>query len=143
MLPVALSQVLVWLRAAIELRISDVCGRRKAKRAAQALREDAIEAEEERKEKRDAYLEEKRADFETRIAEEKAARIQLAKDAGEETPKEEDEDEEQFDEEQNVADFNEEYPAVDIPPEVIDDVDNDFTDELEVLSASEEYASPR
>lgn len=139
----ALAKVLEWIRGAIELRINDVCTRRKSKRAAKALREEAIEAEAERKEKREAYIEEKKEDFEKRIADEKQARIQLAKDAGEETPSEKEEEEEQFDLEQNEQDFNDEYPEIEIPPEVIDDIDNDFSDELEPADDSEQYVSPR
>lgn len=93
-----LAQLLLWLRSAIELRITDVCTRRRSKRAAKALREDAIESEEARIEKRNTYVEEKKEDFDKRMEDEKQARIQLAKDAGDDTPPEDD-DVEEFDEE--------------------------------------------
>ena len=134
---VALSQILIWLRSAIDLRIADVNARRKSKRAAQGLREDAMDAEEERKEKCEIHIEDKKAEFDQRKEDERAARVQLAKDAGEDTPAEDaDEDDEVFDAEQVAADFDDEYPAIDIPPEVIADVDNDFDDVLETIEHS-------
>lgn len=72
---IALSQILTWVRTAIELRIHDVNARRRAKLAAKELREEAIEAEEERLVKREKYVEDKKEDHEKRMADEKAARI--------------------------------------------------------------------
>ena len=34
--------------------------------------------------------------------------------------------EEEFDEELIVNEFNDENPPIDIPPEIVDDIDNDF-----------------
>ena len=112
------------------MRIADVKSRRKTKRFEQANRDEALKLEAERQEKTDAYLEEKKAEFEAKLAEEKEARRQLRADAGEAEP-EEDEYQEEFDETQNAADFDEDNTPVDIPPEIVPDVDNDFSDSLE------------
>lgn len=67
----ALAHLLIWLRSGLELRVQDVNNRRAAKRAAKALREDAIENEEARVEKRNTYVEEKKEDFEKRMEDER------------------------------------------------------------------------
>ena len=85
------------MRNAIELRILDVCLRRKSKMAAKQLREEAIDSEEARVEKRDAYVEEKKEDHEKRLEDERAARVKMAKEAGEDTPNEDDDEVEEFD----------------------------------------------
>ena len=112
------------------MRIADVKSRRKTKRMEQANRDEALKLEAERQEKKDAYLEDKKAEFQAKLEEEKEARRQLRAEAGEAEP-EEDEYQEEFDEAQNAADFDEDNTPVDIPPEIVQDVDNDFSDSLE------------
>lgn len=88
-------------------------------------------------------MEEAREEFETRVAaeaeERKAAKEaeQAAKEAAEgegegegEGEKEGEQEEEEklpeFDEKEFVEDFDEENPPIVVPPEVIDDIDNDW-----------------
>lgn len=59
------------------------------------------------------------------MQDEAEARKKLREEAGEDDVSEPDEQDE-FDEDNNINDFNDENPPIDIPPEVVDDIDNDF-----------------
>lgn len=95
------------------------------------LREDrqtCIDLEAERIEKRDDELQKARDVFEETIAQQKAdlAKLNAEKGSDADSAKDEDEEDEEFDEEDFIAKFDDENPAVEIPAEVIDDIDNDY-----------------
>lgn len=132
---VALGKLYQWITHALELRINDVVARRNQKAKERELRQEAIDREAERMEKRAQLLEEAIAKFE---ADNELDKNDGAKGEGEGATNEEGEpldDEEddglKFDEEEFDAKFDDENPPTEIPPEVVDDVDNDFNIEIE------------
>lgn len=98
-------------------------------------RENAIKQEEERKAERTQFLEEEKAKWDEEHAkkdeeenpeqEEKSEQDSDAEGEDKEAEGEEKE-EEKFDEAFHIAKFDEEKPEIPIPPEVIDDIDNDI-----------------
>ena len=70
-------------------------------------------------------MEEKREEFETRMQHEKEERARALEEDGEDA-EQYDQAEEEFDEELIINEFNDENPPIDIPPEIVDDIDNDY-----------------
>ena len=126
----ALGKLYRWLLMALELRIEDVTNRRAAKEKEREFRADAIEREAERMERYQTALEEEKEAFEAKQAEEAEKREEAEGEDGAEKPAE-DAPEAEFDEEAFKLAFDEENPPIEEPPEVIDDVDNDFNVEIE------------
>lgn len=75
-------------------------------------------------------MEEAKADFEAKLeaerAEEEKARAEEEEGSGDEKKPEEEKEVPRFDEEGFLAKFNEENPEVIVPPDVIEDIDNDW-----------------
>lgn len=122
----ALAHLLYWVRDAMNLRINDVRSRRKQKTVEREQRQEAIANEQTRMERCEAYIADKKEEFEIKMQEEAEARKKLREEAGEDVGESEGEEQDEFDEQQNINDFNDENPPIDIPPEVVDDIDNDF-----------------
>lgn len=127
-----------WLMMTIELRIADVRERRAKKTQMKHEREEAIERENDRKEKRDIEVQEK---LEAAVAaqEEAEAKAAEAEASGED---EQPDEVPSFDQDafskQETDKYDEEYPPVEIPDEVIDDIDNDYNIEDEEVSDGQE-----
>lgn len=125
---IALGQLFRWLRQAVELRIDNVKDRRAKQRKMQEDRQTAIDQEAERVEKRDEELEKAKQEFTEAVAEQKA---QKAQQKGSDEEDEEPEEDPEFEEENFLLKFDDENPPIEIPPEVVEDVDNDFNLEEE------------
>ena len=135
-----------WLTTALAGRKMDITRRKLATRRAKEDRQAKIEKEEDRKQRREEYLLDTRANWETEHADEiEAYKIEKdrerRREAGE--PVSEDEEEEVldedgkerekptmpfFDENEHLSKFDEkeENAVVEIPPEIIDDIDDDW-----------------
>ena len=111
---------------ALELRIEDVSNRKKGKEKVREFRQDAIEREVERKERYESALIEEKEAFEQKQEAERAAREEQEEGEGDEGPEEPDFDETAFKE-----NWDDENPPIEEPPEVIDDIDNNFNVEIE------------
>lgn len=120
---IALGQLFRWLRQAVDLRIENVKSRRATKAKLADERQDAIDKEAERVERREEELEKAKEAFMEAVAEQKAAR---AKEKGSDEEEGEEEEDPEFEEENFLLKFDDENPAYEIPPEVIDDIDNDY-----------------
>lgn len=109
---------------ALELRIEDVTSRRKNKKILKEQREALIAQEEERKEEREKELEEQKTAFEESI---RAQNDNEDEESGDDGREGDDASEgPQFDMEDFDRKFDELNPPIIIPPEVVDDIDNDF-----------------
>lgn len=128
----ALGKLYRWLSSTIELRIEDVTQRRAEKERERKYRQEQCEREDERMALREERLAGEKAQWEE-IRDAELAVIE--KEDGDEAEAEKQEDLE-FDMEEFDEKFNDEEPPVDIPPEVIDDIDNDFN--LEIRTEEEE-----
>ena len=135
---VAVGKIYRWLMMTLELRIADVRERRAKKATMKQEREEAIERENDRKEKRDLEVQEK---LEAAIAaqEEAEAKAAEAEASGED---EQPEEVPSFDQDafskQETDKYDEEYPPIEIPDEVVDDIDNDYNIEDEEVSEGQE-----
>ena len=128
----ALFSLYNWLKEALDLRIHDVKTRRKKKVTQRAEREEAEENEKARLEKKQAYVDQKEEEYEDKIQADKDARDKLRQEAGiEEGDGDQSDPPEPFAKEEAEKDFDEETPPITIPPEVIDDIDNDYNFEDE------------
>lgn len=121
----SLGKLYRWLLMALELRIEDVTNRKRAKDKEREFRADAIEREAERMERYETALAEEKEAYESKIEAERAAREE------QEDAEDEEADEADFDEENFKNNFDDENPPIDQPPEVVDDIDNDFNVEIE------------
>ena len=126
---ITLGKIFRWLLMALELRIEDVTNRKKQKEKEREYRADAMEREAERVERFGTQLQEEKDAFEAKLEAEREARE--AKEEEDDAPKEDEEPEPEFDEEEFKIKFDEENPPIEEPPEVIDDLDNDFNIEVE------------
>lgn len=126
---ITVGKIYRWLLMALELRIEDVTSRKKAKEKEREYRADAMEREAERIERYAAQLQEEKDAFDAKLEQEREARE--AKEDDDEGAKEEEEADPEFDEEEFKIKFDEENPPIEEPPEVIDDLDNDFNIEVE------------
>jgi hypothetical protein len=132
---VALGKLLRWIQYALELRNEDIVARREHQERLKEERAAAIQAAEERDEKKNTELETAKAEFEAKVdadmaADEAKEDEAAAQDDGLEPGAQYGYDKEEkkrpeFDEAEFNAKFDEENPVIDIPPEVIDEVDND------------------
>lgn len=116
----------------MDLRIHDVKSRRKRKVLERDDRAEAEENEKARMEKRQAYVDSKEEEYDEKIQADKDAREKLRQEAGiEDGDGDKSDDPEPFAKEEAEREFDEENPPIAIPPEVIDDVDNDYNFEDE------------
>jgi hypothetical protein len=130
---VALGKLHRWVLFAIDIRIQDIRQRRESKKELRAMRAEAMEKERERQEKRAAQFEDAKLAFDEKAEadyrQEKADREADAAAEGEEPAEEVPDDESigraQFDAEEWYERFDDEHRPIDIPEEVIDDIDND------------------
>ena len=125
----SLGKLFRWLLMALELRIEDVTNRRQAKNKEREYRADAIEREAERVERYEAALAEEKEAYEAKLEEEKEKKEE--KDGEDGADPAEEEEEQPFDEENFKNNFDDENPPIEEPPEVVDDIDNDFNVEIE------------
>jgi hypothetical protein len=131
---VALGKLYGWITHALELRINDVVARRNQKAKERELRQEAIDREAERQEKRSQLLEEAIAKFEEDNKMDQPDKPEGAEPAVDDdgNPVDDDEDDGiKFDEEEFDAKFDDENPPTEIPPDVVDDIDNDFNIEID------------
>ena len=119
---VALGKLLRWIRLAIEVRIEDLKVRRAHKKLLRTERQEALDKEAERMQKRKDEFEAAKAAYDAKREEElEAKKAEL--NEGEEL---EEEDAPDFDADEFYAVFDENNLPVEIPDEVEDDIDNDF-----------------
>lgn len=129
---VALGKLLKWVNMAIKFRMEDVRQRRKASLALKEERQAALDKEKERSEKKQAALEEAKTAFQEKLEVE----IQQKKDEmGEDYEAEEPPE---FDMDEFTIKFDDENPETEIPPEVVDDQDNDINIEINLNPPEEE-----
>lgn len=122
----ALAKIMKWILQAIELRTEDVKQRRDVKEQLRIDREEKIAKEAERKERRQTAFDEAKAKHDEEVALEKAMREEQ-RDQAEEDEKEDNQSEPpEFDGDGWILQFDDEYPPIEIPDEVIADTDNDF-----------------
>lgn len=118
---IALGQLMRLLKLAVELRIDNVKERRGLKKKQREDRQDCIDKEAERVNRRSEEMQKATDAFNETMAAQKAAKA--------EAMEEEDGDEEEaeaFDEEDFTQQFDEENPPFEIREEIIDDIDNDY-----------------
>lgn len=132
---IALGQLFRWLRQAVDLRIENVKSRRARQRKLTEERQDATDKEAERCERREEELEKAKEAFAEAVREQKE---QKAKEKGSDEEEEEAEEDPEFEEENFLLKFDDENPPIEIPPEVVEDVDNDFNLEDEGEEPGEE-----
>lgn len=126
-----LSRLYKWMTTYIEMRKEDINRRREIKEKEREERDQAIEDHREWKSKREAAMEDAKNEFETKLAEELAAK-KAAKDDADKDEGEQDHDGDAaeetptFDEEEFYRNYDNENAEVIIPPEIVDDVDNDY-----------------
>lgn len=127
-----------WMTTLIEMRKDDINKRREIKEKEREEREQALEDHKEWKTKRDAAMQEAKTEFETKQAEEEAnkdsARHESKAEGEGEAEHKEPEEKPVFDAEEFFRNYDQENPEVVIPPEVVDDIDNDY----EIGKADEE-----
>lgn len=144
---VALGKLYRWVVFAIDIRIEDIRQRRENKKELRAMRAEAMEKERERQEKRAAQFEEAKLAFDEKAEadyqQDKADRAAEAEAAGEgdADPEEPGDDDSigraQFDAEEWYERFDDENRPVDIPEEIIDDIDNDCNIEIKAKEEEE------
>lgn len=147
----ALARLYRWLTSTIETRKEDIQSRIEHKQKLKEEREEAVEKYEERETKKAEELEVAKEEFETFLEGEKEKREKIKEDAAakkaaaeggdtardsaiskEDAPKDEGEDEgeeealPEFDEPAFMEKFDEANEIIEIPPEVVDDIDNDY-----------------
>jgi len=118
----ALGKLLRWVRLAIDVRVEDMKVRRAHKKQLRNERQEALDKEAERNEKRNAEFEAAKGAYDAKIEEEREAR----KAAAEEGEEPEDDEAPEFDAEEFYAVFDENNLPIEIPDEIEDDIDNDF-----------------
>lgn len=91
-------------------------------------RQKAIDQETERIELRDEQLEKAKEEFAEQVAQQKANR---ANDKGSDEEQDDEEEDPEFEEENFLLKFDDDNPPIEIPAEVIQDIDNDFNLEEE------------
>ena len=128
---VALWKLHQWIVHAIELRIDDVKSRRQQKTREREQRQEAQDREAERLEKREEALAAAKEKFDLENEQDKAAEEAQKKPDGEGEDDEDEDDMPEFEMEEFDAKFNDENPPIEIPDEVVDDIDNDFNIEIE------------
>lgn len=125
---IALGQLFRWLRQALDLRIENVKQRRAKTKMLKDERQDATDKEAQRVELREEELAKAKEAFAAAIQEQKEVKAKEKEDDEEDNEEEEDPE---FEEENFLLKFDDENPPITIPPEVIDDVDNDYNFEEE------------
>jgi hypothetical protein len=116
-----LGKLLRWIKFAITARIEDVKNRRAIKKRLRQERQHAIQLEQNRLDKRKKTFEEQKELFDQKVE------IQLAQRLAE---GDDDDYRPEFDAEEFFLRFDEENYPIDIPDEIIDDLDNDFNVEI-------------
>lgn len=124
---VTLGKLYRWLVFTIDLRVGDVRERRYKTIKDREARADAIEREEERKQRRAEALDEAKEAFNQQVEADREARDEDAKD----------EEDAKFNEEDFNQRYDEENIPIEIPPEVTDDEDNDMNVEDEEEGSQE------
>lgn len=127
---VALGKLYSWMQKTIELRIEDVTSRRNNKDKEREYYHEAVLKDKERSNKRDDLLLESKAIWEEAKDAELAAQQEANEAAGDGENKGTEEDDKKsildFDMPEFDAKFEDENPVIDIPSEVLEDIDNDF-----------------
>ena len=118
-----LSKLFRWLLAAVELRDEDVLARKDHKAKLKEERKVAIEAAEERDQRREQELSLAQAEFEAKEDERLAGIEDDEEEGGEDN---EERKRRLFDMEAHLRKWDEENPRIEIPEEIVDDVDNDY-----------------
>ena len=137
-----LGKLFKWMLLAIQNRKNDVIRRKALKKKAREDREKAIESAEQREQRRVQELEQAHEKFKEDHREEIDAALRAEQEElnkqndeyGEENADEEEKDQKPkekpvmpvFEEEEFLTKWDEENPAIAIPDEVIDDIDNDW-----------------
>jgi len=125
-----LSRLYKWVTNLIEMRKEDINKRRAIKEKEREVREQALEDHKEWKSKRETAMEDARTEFETKQAEEEAKKAaeehEEGREEGQDGGIEEQEEKPVFNEEEFYRNYDAEFPEVIIPPEVKDDIDNDY-----------------
>lgn len=125
-----LSRLYKWLTTLIEMRKEDITKRKETKEKEREERDQALEDHKEWASKRKTAMEEARTEFVTKQAEEEANKTQEAaddKDDGEgDNEKKEPEEKPVFNEEEFYRNYDQENIEPTIPPEIVEDIDNDF-----------------
>ena len=126
---VALGKILRWIRLAIMVRTEDMKVRLAQNKKLREERQEALDKEKERMEKRNTEFEAAKQAWDDKEAENKTKK----EDDAEASPYEALD----FDDEEFYAKFDEENLPIEIPEEVEDDIDNDFNIEIPVTPAEE------
>lgn len=123
-----MGKILKWVNQAIEIRCEDVVMRRDHLEHLKIERHSAEEASKARENKYENELTASREEFETKVDAEMAkAEEEAAAASGEEGAKEaEKKDRPEFDLITFKHTFDENNPTIEIPKEVVDDIDNDY-----------------
>lgn len=125
-----LSRLFKWMTTSIEMRKDDIMKRREIKEKEKEEREQAINDYKEWEENRTKAMEEAKVAFEEKLAEDEANKTQEVdeenKEEGQDGTEKEPEEKPVFNEKEFFEKYDEETPEVVIPPEVVDDIDNDF-----------------
>ncbi|CAI2387904.1 unnamed protein product [Moneuplotes crassus] len=124
----ALGQLFLFLQLAMKIRKEDVLKRYLNNQRLKEERETAEKLEEERLEERATFLEDERQKWEDehKKPEPKEGEGEGEDDEEDEEAEGEGKEEKQFDEEATLAKFDKEKPPTEIPPPVVDDIDNDI-----------------
>lgn len=138
---VAFGRIFKWLQSAISLRKQDIIRRKALTRKAKEQRESSIKAAEERAVNRESYMsdaadkfkEDNREAIEAFEKWQEEERIKASQEYGEELDDEDEAAENQeppvmpeFNREEMEEKFDDEFPQIEIPQEVVDEVDNDW-----------------
>jgi hypothetical protein len=126
---VALGKILRWIRLAIMVRTEDMKVRLAQNKKLREERQEALDKEKERMEKRNTEFEAAKQAWDDKEAENKTKK----EDDAEASPYEALD----FDDEEFYAKFDEENLPIEIPEEVEDDIDNDFNIEIPETPAEE------
>jgi hypothetical protein len=131
----ALGQVLQYLTLAVEIRKDDVLRRYQNKQKLKEEREQAREQEDERIIERQQFLEEEKVKWEEEHKKQEKKEGEGEGEGDQQEAEGEGAEEKQFDEVATLDKFDLDKPPIEIPAEVIDDIDND-------LELSEEDINP-
>jgi len=126
---VALGKILRWIRLAIMVRTEDMKVRLSQNKKLREERQEALDKEKERMEKRTAEFEAAKQAWDDKETENKTKKEEDAEASPYEAL--------DFDDEEFYAKFDEENLPIEIPEEVENDIDNDFNIEIPETPAEE------
>ena len=134
---IAMGRLLRWALLVIKARKSDIEIRRAEKAKLKAERQELLQQEEQRLEERQKALDEAIAENAPKEKEpvegeeggEGEEKEEKEEEEEEEEPEEGEEEEEKFSPERFLEEWDEEHPPIEIPEEIIDDIDNDLEEE--------------